>query len=118
MGSIDENMIKFNEEKIYIVLNEGDIVYASYDREDAEGYALTKNICGAEETLSGWGNDDPTDDDWDEASFQNGFDGGYHEVVEVDSNSQNEDGEFELDDGTTISAMEVYSLLNPIDEEF
>ena len=89
----DEGKLEFSEEKIYIVLNEGDVVYASYNKEDAEGYALTKNICGAEETLNDWGNDDPTEDDWDEASFQSGFDGGYHEVVEIESDSQTEDGE-------------------------
>lgn len=96
---------------IYVVMNDGEMVYASIDRDDADAYAYTQNVNGANETLEEWGNDDPTDEDMAEAAFQNGFDGGYHEVVCIDIDKADDNGIITLLDGTEVNVADVLDFL-------
>lgn len=96
---------------IYVVMNEGEPVYASVNKDEAEAYTYTQNINGTNETLEEWGNDDPTDEDMAEAAFQNGFDGGYREVVCIDIDKADEDGTITLSDGTEIVVADVLDFL-------
>lgn len=96
---------------IYVVVNEGDVVYASADKESANAYADTKGIEARESVLEEWGNDDPSESELAEADYQAGFDGDYYEVQKIDISNQTEDGTVELQDGTEIEMSEILEKL-------
>ncbi len=97
--------------KAYVVMNEGEMVYASYERDEAEEFARNKNEAGTDEALLDMGIDDPTDKDMAEASFVSGFYGEYHEVFEVDTDEANEHGEIELLNCDIITVSELEKIL-------
>ena len=96
---------------IYIVLNEGELVYASYDEDEANGYAYSHTQEGVNATLEEWGNDDHTDKDLEEAAFHNGFDGGFYSVIEVDVDDADEYGNITLDDGTEVCVEDILDII-------
>ena len=49
--------------KIYVVMNEGEVAYASIDKESANAYADTQGFEARARVLEEWGNDDPSEDD-------------------------------------------------------
>lgn len=101
--------------KIYVVMNEGEVAYASTDKESANAYADTQGFEARARVLEEWGNDDPSEDDIAEADFQAGFDGDYYEVVKVDISNLAEDDTVELPDGTEIEVSEILEKLEVVD---
>jgi|GEM_PF-5345584 len=96
---------------LYVVMNEGEVEYASMDKEMAEAYADDRMYKARERVLDEWGNDDPTEKDIAEADFQAGFDGDYYEVVKVDISNLTEDDMIELPDGSEIEVSEILEKL-------
>lgn len=96
---------------VYIVMCEGEVVYASVDRESAEGYAYDQTCKAIQEVLDEWGNDDPTEDDIDDAELQSGQDGVCYESHEIDLSSKTEDDIIELPDGSEIEVFEILEKL-------
>lgn len=70
-------------DNVYVVMNEGEPVFASEDKEEAEGYADEQGYKARQEALEEMGVDDPDEDDINEADFMAGFDGGCYEIFEV-----------------------------------
>ena len=97
---------------VYLVMNEGEVVYASTDEEFANAYADDQAYDARERVLEEWDNDDPSDEDIDQADFQAGFDGDYYEVVEVNILNLTEDDIIELPDGTEIDVSDILEKLN------
>lgn len=96
---------------VYVVLREGEVVFASEDREDAEGYAESKGFEARAEVLDEWGIDDPSEKDVFEADWQAGFDGDCYEVKAVDLSDLPEDDKITVSDGTEINVSDILSLL-------
>lgn len=96
---------------VYVVMNEGEVVYASTSKEFADGYADNQGYNARQEVLDKWGNDDPTEEDIAEADFQAGFDGDYYEVVKVNISSKTEDDIIELPDGREIEVADILEKL-------
>ena len=96
---------------LYIVMNEGEVEYASTDKERAEAYVDYQMYKARERVLDEWGNDDPTEKDIAEADFQAGFDGDYYKVVKVDISNLAEDDMIELPDGSEIEVSEILEKL-------
>lgn len=101
--------MKYNN--VYVVMREGDVVYASTDKEMAEAYADSQMCNAREAVLKEWGNDDPTEKDIAEADFQAGFDGDYYEVIKVDISNKTEDDTLELPDGSEIEVSDILEEL-------
>lgn len=101
--------------KIYVVMNEGEVAYASTDKESANAYADTQGFEARARVLEEWGNDDPSEDDIAEVDLQAGFDGDYYEVVKVDISNLAEDDTVELPDGTEIEVSEILEKLEVAD---
>ena len=101
--------------KVYTVINEGEVVYASESSEEAESYAETetdKMITRAAEEM---GIDmDDVDQVW-KAQYQAGYDGGVYDVVEIDTDDfdENDEMEVQLDSGgeETIERYDVEQFL-------
>ena len=102
---------------LYVVTNEGEIVYASTDREKAEGYADTKGYEARQRVLDEWGNDDPDEKDLAEADFQAGFDGDYYDVEAVDITGLTEDSTVQLMDGTEVDVSEILKKLDKDEDD-
>lgn len=102
--------------KVYIVMNEGEVVYASTDKESASAYSDSQSYAARERILSEWGNDDPTEENIAEADFQAGFDGYYYEVVEVDISGLTKDDTYELPDETEIDVSDILEKMDSTDE--
>ena len=98
--------------KIYVVMNEGEVAYASTDKESANAYADTQGFEARARVLEEWGNDDPSEDDIAEADLQAGD---YYEVVKVDVSNLAEDDTVELPDGTEIEVSEILEKLEVAD---
>ena len=95
--------------EVYLVLHDGEAISAYYDKDMAESVADSKNTSDVDTVLSDWGNNDPTDNDVAEASFQSGFDGDYSvESVDLD---EAEYGTVYLADGSELDIEEVEELL-------
>lgn len=86
-----------NSSLVYVVINEGEVVFASYDKEQAENFAYNQSQNALQTVLSEeWKIDDPTEKDIDEASFQSGFDNGIWEVFPFDISTGQEDDEVDI----------------------
>ena len=91
---------------IYYVVNDGNIVFASTERDAAEDYMFEKNdeaaIDEAEE--SGRDADDLTPEELAEFAFKAGYNGGYHymDSIKIPSRYDSED-EFESKEGDTFT---------------
>lgn len=63
---------------VYVVINEGEAVFASEDMDEAEAFASDKNNAGIEAAAAEMDMDD--DEDRSRAAVQAGIDGDYYEV--------------------------------------
>lgn len=102
--------MKLSGKTVYFVVNEGEIVDASFDREEMESRALDLNIDGTNDEIeeSGRDVDDLTDDERGEFAFINGFNGGYHFVSYVKVPEDiSEDDTFETDEGDEFTYNEL-----------
>ena len=100
----------------YIVVNEGEVVYASDEEESAIAYADNANEEACLESLGEMGIDDPSEKDLAEAAFQAGYDGGCYEVERVDLTDKTEDDVISISDGSEIDVTEILEKLD-CDEE-
>ncbi len=98
---------------VYIVMHEGEVEYASTDRQAAEEYANAQMENGTVEVLNRWGNDDPTEKDIREAALQSGYEGDCYEVIKVDiSNKTEDDDTIKLSNGDEIEVSEILNKLS------
>lgn len=96
---------------VYLVLCEGDVVYASTDEEIARAYADNPMYHARKLVLAEWGNDDPTEKDIAEADFQAGYDGDNCEVIEVDISNKTKDDTLELPNGDEVDVSDIFEKL-------
>ena len=100
--------------KVYFVVNEGSLVYASTDKDDAECYMENKNYDAAvdEAEESGRDVDDLTPEELAEYAFASGYNGGYHymDTIKIPKHYDGEE-EFETCEGDTFTYYELESLL-------
>lgn len=96
---------------IYVVINEGEPVFASKNEEDAHAYADDQGLQARSEILNDWNNDDPTEEDIAEADWQAGIDGYYYQVEKVSLFDLQNNDTIELSDGTEINSLDVLDLL-------
>ena len=98
-------------EKIYIILNEGEVIYVSEDKDSAVQYMYNKIYENSNKVLSEWGNDDPTSEDVDEATIQAGCDYGDYDIKTVAiSNLDKETIDFS--DGTEIYSDDIFEKMD------
>ena len=71
---------------VYFVVNEGEIVYSTYDLDEANGYAENATYDDVRDTAEefGYDMDELDEDDIDEMAFASGFNGGYYYVDSVE----------------------------------
>lgn len=90
---------------VYLLINEGEIIVASNNKEYIEDTKETKSEEAMADTAESWGRDmeDMTQEELAEVSFGAGFDGGYYYVSKIkvpdnynsdDSFTTEEDDEF------------------------
>ena len=106
------------KKKISLVVNEGEIVFASYNKSDAEDYAYNRS----EEDLNEMCEEDDIDiegldeDELAGLAVKSGYENGCYDVhtemIEMD-----DEIEYELPDGTTYFLSDVLNVLEK-DEEF
>lgn len=104
------------KKKIHLVVNEGEIVYASPSREKAEDYAHNR----MEEDIDELCDDEDVDidfldeDDLAELAFKSGYENGCYDVhtemIEMDD--ENDEIEYELPDGETYYLSDVTDVLD------
>ena len=109
------------KKKISLVVNEGEIVFASPSKVKAEDYAYNR----AEEDLNEMCEDEDIDiegldeDELAGLSFKSGYENGCYDVhtemIEMDD--ENDEIEYELPDGTTYFLSDVVEVLDD-DEDF
>lgn len=100
---------------VYYVVNEGEVKFASYDRDEAISFANEKNDEDINDVLEDWGYDDEDDISekrMNEAAFQAGYDGSVYEVHKIDLSKHSEDDTIKLDDGTEIDVSDIIESLN------
>ena len=103
-------------EHLYIVINQGEVVFVSKDENEAHNYADEHNFNAQENVLDEWGNDDPTDEDIAQAAFQAGSDGEIYFVEEINSSDLEPDGSIECSDGSEIDVTDILDLLEEANE--
>jgi hypothetical protein len=96
---------------VYVVINEGEPVYASKGKSEADAYAFEKNRDANNRALGELGVDDPDIDDCAMAGYKAGYDGEYYEVKRVNLQGKCEDDSVELDDGTEVDVYDINELL-------
>ena len=101
-----------NYKDVYVIINEGDLVYATYNKEDAisEAEFLTDTSIKDTAENNDWNVNDPSE--YDKAIIQNGIDGGLYKVYKVSATNLLEDTEYELSDGTVISVNDVLDIVS------
>lgn len=116
-------MKKELEGRIFFVVNEGEIVYASNSFEAADGYATDKTYDDLQYTADEFGYDleELDEDDLDELAFASGFDGGYYYVDYVDlptdvSISDLFEFKFETDKGDVFFYLDLKNVYEEDDE--
>lgn len=99
------------KDKLFIVVNEGDVVFASTDPEEADGVKERLINEGIEEEIedSGRDIDDLTDEEYAEFAFSNGFNGGHHYTAEVEVSRDDLDKEITTDEGDTLTVEDIYA---------
>lgn len=96
----------------YIVVNEGAVVYASYNGGKAERYANDKWEEAVQEAVEEFGYDeDMSPTERNKAEYQAGYDSGTYEVHKISLEGNIED-EIELNEGGTVSMEEVLDKLS------
>lgn len=101
-----------NYNTVFVVLKEGEIVYASSDKDSAEAYSYNQDCRGIDEVLADWGNDDPTDEDIAEAAFQAGLDGDICDIQSVNLSGKTEDDTIILEDGSEVTVAEIVAVMD------
>lgn len=101
--------MKYNN--VYIVIHEGDVVYASTDKESAEGYADEQMYNAREAVLDEWENDDPTEKDIEDADWQVGLNGDFYEVIKVNISNKMDDDTLELPNGDEVDVSDILEKL-------
>lgn len=97
----------------YLVINDGSIVAKSDDKLVAEQYAEEMNDLGAEESANEYGYEPGSP----ETYYQNGYDGGYHEVERVRIISDLDD-DTEIDAGSYSFTVDEIRSAQEIDEQY
>jgi hypothetical protein len=83
--------------KAYVVVNQGEIVYACDDEEEAEAVANEKFNEAIDEAADEMGIDKDDDSQAWRAQYQAGYDGGTYDVAEVETDDFNDDGELDVE---------------------
>lgn len=97
---------------LYVVINEGEPVFVSKDKKEADTYADEQGLQARIRILNEWNNDDPTEDDIAQADWQAGSDGEYYSVEKISLSDLKNNDIIELSDGTEIDSLDVLDLLN------
>lgn len=100
--------------RVYFVVNEGELVYASKNEDKANGFCVRETNKSMFETAFEFGRDldDLTDDEYNEVAFASGFEGGFYYVDYVDvPKDYNEDDEFETCESDVFTYSTLYSAL-------
>lgn len=92
-------------------MNEGEVVFASHDKNTADYYAEEKSSMGIDETLDEWGNDDPTDGDILDAMFEAARSGDYYEVQRINLAGKTDEDFVQLYDGSEVMVAEILDVL-------
>ena len=87
-------------EHLYIVINQGEVVFVSKDENEAHNYADEHNFNAQENVLGEWGNDD----------------GEIYFVEEINSSDLEPDGSIECSDGSEIDVTDILDLLEKANE--
>lgn len=95
---------------VYVVLTDGELVYAAVDEESANDYVDTRGYEARQAVLNEWGNDDPSEKDLREAEWQAGVDGFDYLVEKVDLSGFSRDDTVEID-GSEFNISDIISLL-------
>ena len=107
-----------HNEEVYIVVNEGEVVFVSFEKEEADNYAYNKGLEARDEVLEEMGCDEDLDEkDLFEAEFQAGYDGGVFEVHYVDMSQHKEDDVIFVG-GDEIEYNDIVMLLEKDDDEY
>lgn len=97
-------------EKMYVVINEGDVVYATTSEEEAidtRDQLIAEHIADEVEN-AGRDLDDLTEEEYNQFAFSSGYNGGHHYTAEVNVSREDLDMEITTDEGDTITAADVY----------
>lgn len=101
--------------RVHVVMNEGEMVYASENEDEAEAYAFNRNVNGIAGEID---SDDPTYEDIAEAAFMNGFNGGHHEVLTVDTEDANDEEEITMYNGDTVTLSDIRNYVDVEDNDY
>jgi hypothetical protein len=97
----------------YLVINDGCVVVKSEEKAVAEQYADEMNDTGAEESADEYGYESGSP----ESYYQNGYDGGFHEVERVKV-PRGADENMEIDAGSYSFTVEDINSAPEIDEQY
>lgn len=97
-------------DEVYIVINEGELVYASTDKDSADAYAESKGYEARTQALDDMGIDDPTEKDIADADQLAGY-GGYYDVQVISLYGKEDDDCISLEDGTELCVWEIKEKL-------
>ena len=98
-------------EKLYIVVNEGDVVFVTVDEEEAvdtRDRLIAEHIADEVEN-AGRDIDDLTEEEYAEFAFSAGFNGGHHYTAEVKVSRDDLGAEITTDEGDTITVEDIYA---------
>lgn len=96
---------------LYIVVNYGEILFASHEKEEAEAFAENESFKAMTRALKELDIDDPSEKDYDDAFFKAGQDEGSYEIFPINLKDADENGIIELEDGTEVEINEILKIL-------
>ena len=102
---------------VFVVLNEGSVVYATHDYDEADSYAEDRMDESIKYTADEYDYDLEDPGEFDKAVVQNGMDGGIFEVVRIPKEKLTIDNIYQLPDGGEIDINEVLDLIDDEDNE-
>jgi len=112
INGIDEN--KYDDghnEAVYIVINEGEVIYVSLDEDEAKNYADNREIEARDKALEEMGTEkDTSENDIFDAALKGSYDSGVFEVYCVDLSKYRKDDAIYVD-GNDINYNDVVDLL-------
>ena len=97
--------------KVYVVINEGEVVFASEDHKTAQYFTDEKNYAGCRSAMRKMGHGENVASEEDKVDIQSAFDNSYYEVVKLDLFGKTGDDEVELPDGNKIPVYEILDVL-------
>jgi len=112
VNGIDENEYDDgHNEAVYIVINEGEVIYVALDEDEAKNYADNRGIEARDRALEGMGAEEATSEkDIFDAALKAGYDSGVFEVYCIDLSRYREDDVIYVD-GNEIDYNDVVDLL-------